>query len=370
MHFPLAAVGAATLILSAAAVQAQDILYYKFDSGCGSKVINYWSESGIAPAEGTVKGNAASVWAAPKFGNASLAGRTSTSEQNYIDTGWNGALNSSFTIAFFMKERSAPPSTSYIISGIGSFRMFTGGVAGTSLWLRAWGGTPADLKLTANVQAASKTAWVHVALVVDTTAGMATWYVDGVAEPAIPISGSTSVTPGTFLVGFHTGSTSAWAYDTDDFRVLGRAATAAEIGAWVKQNQADDGPFGGGCKGGKLVTAGGNPVLGSTTYALNLSGTAGQPFALSIGANHCTLGSINLPLDLGTIVAGASGCNWESSGDLWLGGTFNRSGTATVPLPIPKNMAYDGLGVYTQAVFLDGMGSVGVTNPHAHVIGQ
>ena len=58
---------------------------------------------------------------------------------------WKGPLKGNVTIGWWIKQRVNPGTgLSYLWGGIGSFRCFTNGVAGTGLWVRNWGG--ADIK--------------------------------------------------------------------------------------------------------------------------------------------------------------------------------------------------------------------------------
>jgi len=242
------------------AAPAQDLIYYPFLKGSGTSVTNLWKG---APAVGTLSttNTTNNGWATGVGGGYALAGKEAASALTYVDTGFNQGTNSSlftgsFTVAFFMKEawtQTSANTLAYFFSGIGSFRMFTGGVAYEGLYTRVWGGAPADLILrgTTNkasgqpffdLRAATKKGWVHIALVVDSVNKVATYYVNG-----SPFSTTVLTTPsaapsgtGNFRVGMHTGSTSGSNYDLDDFRLTNRAAEAHEIQAWANAKlQAD-----------------------------------------------------------------------------------------------------------------------------------
>ncbi|MCA8955594.1 MAG: hypothetical protein KDC87_05940 [Planctomycetes bacterium] len=73
-----------------------------------------------------------------------------------------------------------------------------------------------------------------MAIVVDATANVATWYINGSPFSTIPITAGASVTgTGNFLVGRHTAGTES-DYDIDDFRLSNRAAAPHEIQAWAQ----------------------------------------------------------------------------------------------------------------------------------------
>jgi len=238
------------VVLSASSVQAQNILYYPFLRGGGTSAQNLWAgPSSPAPALGTIVSTNTKQWVTGRIGFA-LSGRESTSVENYINTGWKAVvspltpiLKGDFTIAWFIKKRINPPSASYMFGNIGSFRCFTAGTAGNGIYLRAWGGsTPTDLILPNStlaggydIQGGATGKWLHVAIVVDSNAGKATWYIDGMPQHVIAITGSANVMPSTsafeFRVGKHT-STVASPFDIDEFRVLNRAATPLEILNW------------------------------------------------------------------------------------------------------------------------------------------
>ncbi|MHC4516362.1 MAG: LamG-like jellyroll fold domain-containing protein [Planctomycetota bacterium] len=238
------------LVVFSASVQAQNILYYPFLRGTGTTVQNLWAgTTSPAPAFGTIVSTNTKQWVPGRIGLA-LSGRESTSKENYINTGWKAVLNplspiltGDFTIAWFIKKRINPPSASYMFGNIGSFRCFTAGVANNGIYLRAWGGsTPTDLILPDSskpggydIQGGATGKWLHVAIVVDSNAGKATWYIDGMPQHVITITGSARVMPSNsafeFRVGKHT-STVASPFDIDEFRVLNRAAAPFEILNW------------------------------------------------------------------------------------------------------------------------------------------
>ena len=345
-------------LLATAALNAQDILYYKFDAGGGSRVINYAAGPAKGPAEGLLKGNASlkQRWAAGRFGGALLGGDTHTGQvrQNYVASGWDGAFSGSFTTAWFMKLRGTQDtSLSYLFSGIGSFRCFTNGVAKKGLMLRGWGGI--DLTLTTDVQARAKKGWTHVALVVDDKSKTATWFLDGKSAAVIRIKGSPKVAKGSsFFVGMHSFANYPFAYDLDEFRFSNRAVSSQEILAWSLASRAADAPYGKGC-GGTLgaLHPGQLPTVGQVKYGLLARFSRGGIVAAMLGVSrHSLLGQNLLPLDLGGVFPTLKGCLLENSLDLVAGKLANSGGTLSLPLPIPNDNNLSGATLYSQCLLL------------------
>lgn len=349
---------------------AQDILYYKFESNGGSRVINYAGGSGLAPREGTIVSTNVTQWAPGAFGSGSLQGAEGPNNHNYVDSGWTGPLMGSWSMAWFMKERTPLPNTLayYLFSGIGSFRVFTSGAAGMGLRLGGWGG--ADLVLSTDIRTPAQTRWVHVAVVVDATALTATWYVDGVPQAPVPVTSGANLAAGSvgFLVGMHTRLTTGSFWDLDEFRLVNRAAVAPEVMSWANVDLAAEGAFGSGC-GATLVASGGQPQIGNALYMQQVGAPAGSAFSLGVGLNRLNLGGLPLPFNLGTVFPGLGGCMWESSSNVFLNGVIGSGGTGMVPLPIPNNPTLVGAVLYDQATLLIG-GSLQTSNPHASAIGN
>lgn len=298
-----------------------------------------------------------------------MKGAEGTATYNAVDSGWSGALVGSWTVAWFMKERTPLPDTLayYLFSGIANFRAFTSGAAGNGLIIGGFGGT--DQTLTANIRTPAATRWVHVALVVDATSTTATWYVDGVAQAPTSSAGA-NVPAGTvtFKVGVHTRLTTGTFWDIDEFRLQNRAASAAEVASWAQTDLAAEGPYGLGCNG-RLSAGGGKPTLGNAGYVLNLSGPVSAAFALGIGFDRLSFGGVPLPLNLGLVFPSLQGCNWETSAAVFVNGVLNASGIGLVPLPMPNNPSMVGFVACNQA-FLSAGATLATTNPHASAIGN
>jgi hypothetical protein len=356
------------LPLFCAAAAAQDVLYYKFDDAGGPKVVNFASTSGVAPAQGTLLGGLTPAFIPGLFGAGALSGGTSTGAATsvLVDTGWIPSwTNASVTMAFFMRQRVAPPSTSYFFyHGPSGFRMFTGGVAARGLLLR---NLPADIPLTTDVQTLAATAWLHVGLVIDATALTATWYLNGVAQAPIPITGGSNIAANTTTIRACGFSTNGGVYDIDDFRLSLRAASATEIGTWATRTSPADGPYGAGCFGGGLASTG-NPQLGNAAYGLSLTGNPGNVYVLALGASRLSLGGVPLPLNLGLVLPSLAGCMWESSTNLLFAGVCTGA-TTPFALPLPLDVSLDGATLWAQAITVFGTQDQS-TNAFAIGLGQ
>ena len=338
----------ATALLVGSAAAQKDVIYYPFLTGKGTNVLNLADPK----LPGTITGSTVTnAWTTGKTGNALTGSDHSNSgSANPVDTGWKPMLNGDFTTAWFMKQNGAAPGTSlsYIISNVGSFRCFTGGVASTGLWLRAWGGAPSDLKLTTDIQAAAAKTWVHVALVVDWSGSKtATWYVDGKTADVTTLTAGASVT-GTLnmFLGRHTSTTSSWSYDTDEFRFSTRAASPGEIAAWAAMTPGGAGAYNvSQACGGATLDANGAPSLGNAKFRMQVTGPKASPVVLSVGSDR------TLSFDVGAIFPSLKGCQWSST-PIFFAVSNTGAGTGTIAFPIVQNTAYKGINLWNQALVL------------------
>lgn len=337
------------------------VLHYKFDAGAGARAINYASASGIAPAEGTLTSNYpwGGSWTPGRFGGSALfgshfdptkPGTRTTGNDNYLDTGWDGRLQGSFSVAWFMKERVNPgQAASYLFSGVSSFRCYTNGIAQRGLYLRGWGDV--DLPLAYDIQSAARLGWVHVAIVVDHGQRLATWYVNGQAQPPLATFLPPNVAPGirSFTIGQHLDPTESSCYDLDEFRLQLGAAPAAVILEWSKRPQAAAGVYGKGC--GAALAASAPPRLASSC-PLDLAGAPGSAFFLSLGLQRHKLGALALPFDVGPMLPAAGGCPWESSLTLALGGGLDAAGKGRATLLVPGDPVLAGAALFAQGLLV------------------
>jgi len=363
-------------VLASALLPAQDLIHYKFDGGCTNEVINYAQGSPLG--SGTIEvGTGAPAGFASRdpngqFGQALTGGsHTSPVYYNRVKTGWmNPAINGGdFTLAFWMKERTPiGTSLSYMWSTAGSFRLFTGGVGGVGLYQRvivSSGGNGVnatvanDLYLATDVQTLAAAGWVHIALVIDSTAQTAVWYINGAADTTITGVGGTMINgTGEVHLGNHSG-TSGWAYDIDEFIVSQRAFLPAEIFALSQAPRAGAGAYDSEilaqCGSTTLADAMGPPSLGNLGYQLTVNSSATGLYSLLIGSNRCSFagGVFSLPLDAATLNPLAAGCFVLSDGDFGGSGGGITGGPVTIPLPIPNDPNLMGLAAYAQVAVLD-----------------
>ena len=344
---------AAALLAIAPTAPAQpspDILHYRFLTGSGTSVINF---APGGPKTATISGTVTNAWTTGKSNNALRGGSNQAPiTNNTVNTGWTPTLKDDFTVAWFMNQETAPGTAlSYLFSGVGSFRCFTNGVAGKGLYLRAYGGTPADITTATDIQALALTGWVHIAFVVAwTKSKTATIYINGKVDKVTPLTAGANLTGTTnMLIGQHTSATgSTWTYNTDEFRFSNRAASPGEIAAWAAETPAGDGPYNvAAACGATLSSKNGPPSIGNMTYQYALKGSAASPFATSIGFQRGLI-----VFDLGVLNGAMTGCAWDSSLDLVLGAATDANGDGAVPLPIPNDASLAGLNLWSQSVVL------------------
>lgn len=357
------------------ALNAQNLIHYRFDEGYSNNVINY-AKGSPAPTEGTIAstmtGGAPASWAPGKYGTALAASiQIPTPVQyNYVKSGWNpGTLSGSMSFACWLKTNPATPNPSltYLL-GNGTLRAYT---AAGAMLTTGWNAAGQYVTSKASVFTLAKQGWQHIALVLDGSTMLATYYWNGVAEPPIVMTGPVLATGSYLYVGTYGPLTYPSVYDLDDFIFANRAMTAAEIAGYAANSPAADGAYGsGGCGGVTLGSAGGPPTVGNFLYQLTLaSGFAGS-FSIGLGSNRASLGGIPLPFDLGTVIGGIGTCMVDSSLDLLSLSGGKGPGSTSVGLPVPANPAISGLTLYLHALMLGGSASVNLSNGFAVGIGQ
>ena len=360
--------------LSAIALQAQELIYYKFDEGYGSKVINYAANSPV-PAEGTITTNKAgappSSWIGGKYGTALAGGSQGPSVYNFVTSGWAPSGLNALTVAAWVRVPPTTATPQTYLWGATPFRSYT--ISGAMLTTGFNSGQ--YVTSTGNVLALAKAGGVHVALVLDGTAMTATYYINGVGENPITLTSAVNVTSSGFWVGSDSATrTSATAlvnvYDIDEFVLQAKAMTAAEIAALAGSARAAEGKYAGGCGGLTLAGSCARPTVGNLLYQLSLSSSYAGPFSIMVGSNRASLGGIPLPFDLSLVIAGIGTCMIDSSLDLFSTGGAKGVGATNVAFPIPNLPTISGLTIYLQAPALGSPTVLSVSNPFAVGIGN
>lgn len=353
-HLPFALVAASAL----ATLPAQELLRYRFEAGCGSQVINFAANS-PAPNEGTIvtnfAGAPATSWTPGQFGlGLKGASTVAPATHNYVNTGWvPGTITGSMTWATWLKmDPAAPtPSLTYVFGNGTTFRVFTGG--GGFFLTSSWGGS--NVNTTANIQTLARAGWTHLACVLDGSTLQAQYFVNGVPENPITMSAAVNWTGANFFVGKHSGLTNASIFDLDDFVLVNRAMSAAEIGVLATSPYAADGRFGSTC--GPLLQGNGQlPAVGNAAYGFSVNGPQTGFCWVLFGYSRCTIagGSLPLPVDLGLFEPSLAGCLGHVDNDVGALGTVLVSGTANFGFPLPAWQGLAGLNLYGQGFTLDG----------------
>ncbi len=339
-----------------------DMLQYQFNEVRGTKVANS-SSSTMIPPFGSAN---TSRWMADAGRSAYKgpeAGAGALGTGGAIATGWKPKVNSSMTIEWWLRNRSATGSSFGYFFGNGTFRCFTGGVAGNTLWFR--GTNIGDIKASTSVQG-NKGKWMHVALVIDGKGKKALWYVNGKLDSSTPLSAAFSYNGSALTNGLSVGangSTTGSAtgfYDMDDFRMYSGARTAAQVAADMLRENPTTSTFDTGCAGTlgtPLIGANGAPQTGSASFAVTVDKTEnGRPGVLVIGgAAKKFANAINLPFSLAGLLSNGAGCNLSVDVALAFGAVGN-GGKLTFPVPIPLSIS--GSHVYMQWIGFGSKGAV------------
>ncbi|MEZ5964469.1 MAG: hypothetical protein R3F56_11535 [Planctomycetota bacterium] len=333
-------------LLQASAVRLADICWYKFDRGLGSDAINYAGVEGGARGAARLQNPSRSPWTDGAFGGALAAGST-------CDTGFHGDIGARFTVAWFMRQGAALSGQSPVFA-LGNLRCFTGGVAGPGLQCSGWGGVA--LTLPDDIRSQAARGWVHVALVVDSDNGQATWFVNGARRQRATINTLVRVPPvaGSMLIGSSNGQTCA--YDLDEFRMVAEAVPDPVIQVWANDTPAAAQAFTSAC--GATLRHSGVPSLGST-FEFRLE--AAPSSAVGLFAT----GAARVPLDLGTFFSGLAGCQWHSgtTAPLFVFAVGN-DGLASRLLQVPNAAELRGVELFVQGLVVEPTLTVRATNAY------
>ncbi|MBL8754116.1 MAG: hypothetical protein JNK15_12520 [Planctomycetes bacterium] len=343
---------------------AQDFLLYKFEGGCTNEVVNY-APQGAAIGNGVLETTSVSYYVPSLYGNA-LAGAQVSMSGHYtqVRTGWHPGANpvtGDFTLATYLKQRTAPVVPSHLFGCPTGLRMATGGSFGTGLVVQGLMANGTWAVLNADLQTPAQNAWVHLAVVVNANAGLVSWYIDGVlVEQDSGFVGGvdTGTSTGECFVGSG-GQGAGSVYDLDEFLVSTRIYTPAEIAQLASGTRAGKGLYTSGtvteCGTGQLTfdSTGGRPYLGNASFALSSTTPAPAVHLLAIGFSRCSFGggTGSLPLSIGVVLPMLNGCTLLADPELLLTGA-SLGGTATFPIAIPAG-APMGASLFAQALALD-----------------
>lgn len=353
---------------------AQDRILYKFDGACTNEVINH---APLGYGNGTLTAANGTGFTAGRFAGGLGAGDPSNSVRNVVDTGWSPAATpwtGDLTIAFWARRETplAVSQVSYFFGTSSSgFRLFTGGFAGRGLALRSVASGAGDLLLdqtVVDVQSLADTDWVHLAVTVDDTAHVVTWYVNGVAVSTVSTSLDLQIdSPGSLLVGGYASASSS-AYALDEVLLGQRLYSAAEIAELASGTRAGYGAYSSGtttqCNPGLIAldSTGGRPFFGNLGYSLRVTATVPQLWLLLYGETRCALGGVvPLPIDGGLLLPALAGCQVLADPLLLVQGGVMPGSPAPIPLPISTALP-SGASAFCQVLGLQANGTVAMSN--------
>lgn len=347
----------ASIMLLGCSLTAQNVLHYKFDGGCGSEVINFASGAGNALLSTTLVGGPDAARVTGMFGEA-LTGSNATVGNTRIDTGWAPfSASGDFSYSMWLRNRPGNPTAigfGYLLGATGgSFRIFTGGSGRLFL-----SGVPSSATNVLDLTTLLNAGWVHAACTYDSTNLQATWYINGVADPAVTVLPA-ALTGTDFTIGARDSSGgNASPLETDEFILSDGVWSAGEIAALALQPPAADGNYTSGianqCGSGNVVlsTAGGAPSSGNLSYSIDALSTQPSLVLLLAGLSRCSFdGSIPLPLDGTPILPLLNGCWILTDAPVLITGV-SAGAPAAFPFPIPATVP-SSVSVYAQAIALD-----------------
>jgi hypothetical protein len=209
-----------------------DLLYFRFNEGSGTNATN-----SAVPGVGT---NPAPIVGTLTFGagqiGGGIVGTGLASSTNYVNTGWVTNLTGSFTLEFWINPSTLDSTLRYVCGDVGgaTFRVFSGGVAGTgNLMLRGTATTVGDTVINGCVGTIG--VWNHVAWVCDRPNNIIHAYMNGVLVSSIAQPAAAVITgTGPFKVCAQ-GTSAGLTGSMDEFRLWGTARTGAQILASYNQ---------------------------------------------------------------------------------------------------------------------------------------
>lgn len=211
-----------TSLSAAAEPPVPEILYYKFNEA-GTTVTNHASAPPAGTATATITNYLTQDNAFSDTAQA-LLGTGTSSATDYVNTNWATSLSGSWTLSFATSNIAQSTSTYYILGDInaGSFRCFSGGVAGVGNWILR--GPPTDVYATG----AAGIAPHMTTFVYDQALGNIYAYVDAVLVSTVSQPAISASSAGPFKVGGYSSSANLNGHMAD-FRFYSHALTQSEI---------------------------------------------------------------------------------------------------------------------------------------------
>jgi len=201
--------------------------------------------------------------------------------------------------------------------------------------------------------------WNHFAVVVDAAAGMATWYRNGAVASSRTITGQVQIpAQGELRVGTDYVTYCGSLYDLDEFRLLDRAATPAEIAQWANATSAVAVPFGAATN--LTLQAVGAPTLGNATFAVRAVTASGSLVAFAQGFGYTEFAGQPLPRDLGQLLGAPGQSLLIAPASIEL--AVVSGGEALLPIAVPANPQVLGITLAVQAAVLPAEGTLQVSN--------
>ena len=141
-------------------------------------------------------------------------------------------------------------------------------------------------------------------------------------------------------------------YDIDEVRMLGRAATPAEVHDWATNVEPRATTFGGSAAAD--LRAAGEPAIGNASFGVRVQGTAQRLFVLAAGLGYERWQGVPLPLDPATLLPVQHGALLQVAADVATVGMLDGEGAAVRAMPLPPVPGLRGAGLYLQAFVLRG----------------
>jgi Concanavalin A-like lectin/glucanases superfamily len=320
-------------MLKTAAVLRLPTMYYKFDRPIGDVALNFVNKFAGAPPMGKLISTGKAPLVSGWKGSALQGG--DAKKHNSCDSGWKGGVGENFTIAWYVKQRSAlGTSVSRFFEIAGGLRCFTNGAAGKGVRVTGWGSGVPALQFNVDMRKPAATKWVHLALVFYGSAKKVRLFVNGAPGPTLTISKTPMIprTAATLIIGGQASAPNF--YDIDEFRFAPFAAPNALVARWARAPRPATATYGtpSGCL---MQTRNGPPAVGNGAFKLSILGPPKSKFAMVFGS----------PIQPWPFAGGTWNIQFPAVLNL---GTLGSTGRLELNLGIPNNSALRGVVVNAQ----------------------